>query len=375
MKRGLLAAGASGWLGLLVGCGLAANPQPPTLWMPEPVRDVAGVRVGNQVHLRWTMPKNTTDKVALKGEQRAHICWINGAVPGSVGKTPERPVPSSGLPECRAAGDSTFAPEKPAEFTAQVSAELTAGSPQVITYFVELENHSGKTAGPSNPAWVATGAAPPTASSFRAETRAAGVVLHWQPEAAQDGLVLRIHRTLVTIPGSARPSESNGAPPPEEQVLEVDLDQNDPGEALDHDAVLDHTWRYTVERVLRVELDKHPLEISGMPSEAVTIDAKDIFPPGVPAGLAVVVDDQAHALDLSWTPDTDHDLAGYVVYRRDATTGSGVERVSGKSLVVPPSFEDKDVVLGHRYAYSVSAVDQDGNESAKSAEVQEGLPQ
>ena len=211
--------------------------------------------------------------------------------------------------------------------------------------------------------------------AFRAETRAAGVVLHWQPEAAQDGLVLRIHRTLVTIPGSARPSESNGAPPPEEQVLEVDLDQNDPGEALDHDAVLDHTWRYTVERVLRVELDKHPLEISGMPSEAVTIDAKDIFPPGVPAGLAVVVDDQAHALDLSWTPDTDHDLAGYVVYRRDATTGSGVERVSGKSLVVPPSFEDKDVVLGHRYAYSVSAVDQDGNESAKSAEVQEGLPQ
>jgi hypothetical protein len=375
MKRGLLAAGASGWLGLLVGCGLAANPQPPTLWMPEPVRDVAGARVGDQVHLRWTMPKNTTDKVALKGEQRAHICWINGAAPGSAGKTPARPMPSSGLPGCHAAGDAMFPPEKPAEFTAQLPAELTAGSPQVISYFVELENHSGKTAGPSNPAWVATGTAPPTASSFRIETRAAGVVLHWQPEPKQDGLVLRIRRTLVTMPRGARPSESNGAPPPEEQALEVDLDKNDPGEALDDDAVLDHTWRYTVERVLRVELDKHALEISGMPSEAVTIDARDIFAPEIPAGLAVVVDDQAHALDLSWTPDTGHDLAGYVVYRRDVTAGSGEQRISGKALVVPPSFEDKVVVFGHRYAYSVSAVDQDGNESAKSAEVEEGLPQ
>ncbi|MGB6610620.1 MAG: hypothetical protein WBE63_12845, partial [Acidobacteriaceae bacterium] len=59
--------GASGWLVLLAGCGLASNPQPPTLWLPEPVKDLAATRVGDAVHLHWTMPKETTDKVALKG--------------------------------------------------------------------------------------------------------------------------------------------------------------------------------------------------------------------------------------------------------------------------------------------------------------------
>jgi fibronectin type 3 domain-containing protein len=49
--------------------------------------------------------------------------------------------------------------------------------------------------------------------------------------------------------------------------------------------------------------------------------------------------------------------------------------VSGKAILVPPSLEDKSVASGHRYAYSVSAVDQDGNESARSAEVEESLPQ
>jgi fibronectin type 3 domain-containing protein len=107
----------------------------------------------------------------------------------------------------------------------------------------------------------------------------------------------------------------------------------------------------------------------------VTIDAKDVFPPEVPAGVAAVADAQARAIDLSWTPDTDADLAGYVVYRRDVTAGTAMERISGKSLVVPPSFGDTTVVAGHRYAYAVSAVDQDGNESARSGEVEEELPE
>jgi fibronectin type 3 domain-containing protein len=68
-------------------------------------------------------------------------------------------------------------------------------------------------------------------------------------------------------------------------------------------------------------------------------------------------------------------LAGYVVYRRDVTAGGAVERISGSALVVGPSFSDSTVVAGHRYAYAVSAVDADGNESAQSGEVEEGLPQ
>jgi hypothetical protein len=363
-------------LGLLVlaGCGLAANPQPPTLWLPEPVRDLAGVRAGNEVHLHWTMPKNTTDKVPLKGDQTAHICWTNGSAPVPEKPVPA-PVPSSGLPGCTALGDAAFAPAKPVEYAGPLPAELATGSTRAVSFFVELRNHAGKTAGPSNPVWIATGNAPPPVTDLTVTTQAGGPVLHWQTSAAQRGTVLRIHRTLVTQPGAAKPIESGGVPPPPQQTLEVDLGASDPGQAIDRDAALDHVYRYTAERVLHVDLDHHALEISGSPSQPFTVDAKDVFPPAVPAALAVVADEQNRALDLSWTPDSDPDLAGYAVYRRDVTAGTGADRISGKGLVVPPSFEDKSVVPGHRYAYAVSAVDQDGNESARSAEVEEGLPQ
>jgi hypothetical protein len=376
------ATAASGWLVLLAGCGLAANPQPPTLWLPTPVKDLTATRVGDEVHLHWTMPKETTDKVMLKGEQRAHFCWEREAPlaekPAAAGKARSgkvgAPVPKIGPDPCRALADGMFPPDKPADFTVKMPAEFVAGAPQAVAFFVELQNHAGKTAGPSNAAWVATGAAPAGVTGLRLETRAAGVVLHWDGAAPQAKMVLRIHRTLVPKPAAAKSSGANGASP-EQQVLEVDLDKADPGVALDHDAVLDHAWKYAVERVLKVEINQHALEIAGPPSKTETIDAKDVFPPAVPAEVAAVADAQARAIDLSWTPNTDADLAGYVVYRRDVTAGTAMERISGKSLVAPPSFGDTTVVAGHRYAYAVSAVDQDGNESARSGEVEEQIPQ
>lgn len=374
-------AAASGWVLLLAGCGLASNPQPPTLWLPNPVKDLTARRVGNDVQLHWTMPKETTDKVRLKGNQKAHLCWESSAAAGK---------PGFDSKACASAGDGEFPPNKPVEFTVRMPAELVTGTPHAVSYFVELQNHAGKTAGPSNAALVATSEAPPAIADFHLETRSDGVVLHWAPAAPEAGMVLRIHQSLVQPPAATKAGaekaktpkpegphsgESNGAPPPEELTLEVDLDKTDPGEALDRDATLDHVWRYRVERVLRVEADHHALEIEGTPSETVTIDAKDVFPPAVPRGLVAIADEQAHAIDLSWTPDTEADLAGYFVYRRDVTAGTSAERVSGASPVVPPSFTDANVKPGDRYAYSVSAVDRDGNESVRSNEVEEKLPQ
>lgn len=370
MKIAPWAAAASAALLLLAGCGLAANPQPPTLWLPQPVKDLTAARVGNQVQLHWTMPKNTTDKVALRGKQRAHFCW-----------EPEKPAPAHkpAAPfdpkTCQPAGDADFAPGQAVAFTASLPAWAVAGPPRLLGYYVELQNHAGKTAGLSNAAWVPTGAAPPAVMDFRAEARADGVVLHWNPAAPEPHLVLRIHRTLIAPPHPPKPNEANGAPPPEQQTLEVDLDRSDPGGALDADATLDHIWRYTAERVQPVTLDGHALEIAGAPSAPVTIDAKNVFPPPVPTGLAAVVDTQAHSIDLSWEPDTAPDIAGYAVYRRDLTAGTPAERISGPAPIVAPSFDDSTAQPGHRYAYSVSAIDRDGNESAQSTPVEEELPQ
>ena len=365
MKSAGWALTATGWLILLAGCGLAANPQPPTLWLPEPVKNLTAERVGNQVELHWTMPRHTTDQVELKGPQHGHVCWVEGL----------RIARRVDLKMCHGNGDGEFAPDKRAWFAAQLPTELTTGTPHGVSFFVELENDAGKTAGPSNAAWISTGAAPPAATRLRLETEPDGVIVHWQPAAPEPGMVMRLHRVLVTPPKSPKPGEENGAPPPQEQTLEVDLSRNDAGGALDRDATLDHVWRYTAQRVLKVDVDSQALEIAGVASEPVTIDAKDLFPPAVPSGLASVVDEQATAIDLSWTPDTAADLAGYFIYRQDETAGTGWEKISGTTPVVPPSFDDRNVVPEHRYTYAVSAVDRDGNESARSAPVEEELPQ
>jgi hypothetical protein len=42
--RAIWVAVASGGLALLAGCGLAANPQPPTLWLPNPPKDLTATR-------------------------------------------------------------------------------------------------------------------------------------------------------------------------------------------------------------------------------------------------------------------------------------------------------------------------------------------
>jgi len=367
--RGLVPAvalGALGFASLLLGCAVTSNPQPPTLWLPAPVKDLTATRINNDVRLHWTMPKNTTDRVPLKGDQRGHICW--------------EPSPAFDAKTCQAAGDGVFAPAKPADFTAKLPPDLTTGQARAVAFYVELENHAAKSAGPSNLAWVAAGAAPAAVNGLQLAASGEGVVLHWQPSPPESGLTMRLHRTLVRgtatkTPDASKPDESNGLPPQEQQILEVDLSHADPGGAVDRDALLDHEWKYWIERVVRIEANGRSIEIAGAPSGTVSLVAKDVFPPAVPAGLAVVADTQAKAMDLSWTPDSDADIAGYIVYRRDITVGGGaLERISPKTIV-PPAWSDTTVIAGHKYAYAVSAIDQDGNESPKSAEVEEELPQ
>src|SRR5258707_1353237 len=65
-------------------------------------------------------------------------------------------------------------------------------------------------------------------------------------------------------------------------------------------------------------------------------------------------------------------LPAYHVYRRDLQEGAPAQRIA--SVNVETSFRDTEVKQEHTYAYSVSAIDQSGNESKPSPEVEETLP-
>jgi fibronectin type 3 domain-containing protein len=99
----------------------------------------------------------------------------------------------------------------------------------------------------------------------------------------------------------------------------------------------------------------------------------DVFPPAVPSGLQAVASGvgQSPFIDLIWAPDTDADLAGYNIYRYEE--GGTAAKINAE-LVSTPAYRDAAVASGKRYFYTVSAVDQRGNESARSEEATETMP-
>jgi Fibronectin type III domain len=312
---------------------MVAAPQPPSLKLPEPVTDLAAQRTGDVVTLHWTMPKRATDKVMLVEDQRAEVCrHLNGG-------------------RCDIAANLLLAPQSAADFTDHLSGALASGPLRPLTYTVELENHAGQSAGPSNAAATAAGAAPAQVADLRAQAQADG--------------------KLVEKAGAAK-----SRTPPREQAPEQTLEftGQDEGTVLDRNAALDHTYTYTVQRIAKLALEGKSVEVASAPSESITIDARDVFPPAVPQGLQTVADAEGRAIDLSWQPDTEADLAGYSVYRREAGSNTPPVRISAQGQTAP-SFRDVTAQPGHRYEYSVSAIDHDGNESQRSAEVEESLPQ
>jgi hypothetical protein len=348
---------ATGLAALVAGCGTPGAPQPPSLNLPQRVTDLAAVRTGNNVKLTWTMPLRNTDDLLLNGPVDVRICRAEG--PG----------------QCVDAGpDESLSPGKTASFVDALPQALTEGTPRLLRYSVELKNHSGRSAGVSNTAMVLAGAAPRPIDRLNAEVHRDGVVLAWSP--AGGAVPVRLVRTLLTPPQkNAKPGML--APPPEavEQSLLVET-HLDEGRALDKTAHFGETYEYRAQRVARFTADGQTLELAGVLSPPVTVNVADVFPPAVPRGLVAVATAAesgiAASIDLSWMPNTDPDLAGYAVYRRqdDGTW----KRISPAAPIVGPAFHDARVQPGYTYHYAVTAIDHSGHESARSAEATETVP-
>ncbi len=347
-------------------------PQPPSLDLPERVSDLSAVRTGNQVALTWTMPKRDTDKVPLKGTVTVRICRNESATQN-----------------CSAAAKLDLSPSADGAFTDTLPPALADGAPRVLTYFVELDNRKGRTAGQSNGAQILAGEAPAAVDGLAAEMRRDGVLLRWNPASPDTApIAIRLLRHLVSPPAN-QPAESKSAktviashPEATEQTLLVEPGphgNNDRGRALDSNIQFGATYEYRAQRVARVNVNGETLDLAGPLSAPVLINAVSTFPPAVPKGLAAVATEgeagAGPAIDLNWQPNTEADLAGYVIYRREAgSTENSWQRISSPQPIAAPGYHDATVQPGHTYEYAVSAVDEQGHESARSTEAEETVP-
>jgi hypothetical protein len=308
------------------------------------------------------MPRRSTDKVPLNTIIAVHVC---------------RREDGNAEP-CEPAGEVQLAPGIEGSFAETLPADLTGGAPRAMTYFVELNSQKNRSAGPSNGATVLAGEAPAPVAGLAAEVRKAGVVLRWVPD--RSGNAIRLRRKLLTPP---QPKPRTGplpqAPEPIEQNLVIDSkDGAMAAQALDKTITFGNTYEYRAQRVIHAPLNGSSIELDGELSAPIRVEARDVFPPAVPSGLAAVATAADATLgvvasvDLSWQPNSEVDLVGYEVYRREDTTPW--QRISGDQPVTGPAFHDTNVVAGHTYHYAVSAVDKGGHESGRSEEATETVP-
>jgi fibronectin type 3 domain-containing protein len=127
---------------------------------------------------------------------------------------------------------------------------------------------------------------------------------------------------------------------------------------VDTNASLGATYFYIVKAV----------DASGNLSKAstqVSITIQDSTPPAAPAGLSAVGSDGL--VTVTWTANTETDILAYRVFKGTAPNPTAL---AGAVLAGTTVFPDAGLTNGTAYYYRLTAVDQSGNESAFSTDVQ-----
>jgi hypothetical protein len=346
---------------LLSSCGSPGVPLPPSLELAKPVTDLHAVRKGDKVYLTWTAPILTTDRHNIRHFGATQICRSLGATMDQC-RSPVSTVAPATLSKSKkvpAAQQVTASDELPA----MLQSANTTGS---LVYAVNVLNSYGRSAGLSNQVLVPAAPTLPPPGDFHAELTADGVRLAWTPISS-----------VPAIPGlrfSYRVYRREQGSKTEAVAGEIPIGAESAAILLDRSMEWEKTYEYHATVVTLVaQANDGEQRVEGDNTPPLTVVADDVFPPAVPTGLQAVFSGPGQKLfiDLVWTPNSDPDLAGYNIYRHEQ--GVAPERVNSE-LARAPAFRDLQVLSGHQYSYSISAVDVRGNESQHSDEASETVP-
>jgi hypothetical protein len=372
LKRDLLLAVLA--VTVLVACGTPGAPRPPSLQLPLRVDDLSATRKGDKVTLSWTPPRQTTDLTNIRLRQLGPTRICRGVNDPAMVRCDEAvgELPPSGPPATKENRKATFTDILPPSLPAQQPAGFA-------TYAVEVLNARRRSAGLSNQVQVPLAPTAPAPQSINAKLFPNFILITAEPAPGFHTppgmtLALRLYRreqgasSFAEVPCVNPKGLATGMaqePIPLKPTLEA---------CADDSFAWEKTYVYKVAPVTRVlNNGKIVTEVEGDDSPAITVFAHDVFPPAAPSGLQAVYSGvgQKPFIDLTWAPNTEPDLAGYNLYRRQA--GTPAEKINHE-LIKVNSFRDNDVAAGHTYVYAVTAVDLRGNESARSEETSESVP-
>jgi hypothetical protein len=337
-------------LGLLLGCGRQGPPVAPRTVTPAAVQ---GLRVdieGGAVFVSWIRPAGNSDGSPLTN---LHEFRLSRAVQTPADLAEDRQPPFAPLavvlaeqPTNAAVLMDRYAFQDPGTADA-----FPVGSR--VSYRVEPVNASGRV-GPAATAAVELGPAPAPPTDLSAQPGDGLADLSWSaPTGIPPARGYNVYRG--SEPGLYGASPLNGSP-----LLATRFQDTTVTNGV--------TYYYVVRSVGG---DEPPFR-EGRNSAEVAVTPEDRTPPAVPTGLVAVP--FAGGVALAWNPNTEADLEGYQVYRREPESGTATRLTS--SPISTTTFTDHSAHPGATYLYSVTAVDRSPrhNESAPPAEVEVHVP-
>ncbi|MCU1243400.1 MAG: hypothetical protein JWO71_4126 [Candidatus Acidoferrum typicum] len=353
---------------LAIGCGAPGEPTPPVPPTPVRITDLATQQTGDAVQLTFTLPAKT-----VSGERLAQppaIEVLRGAVkpdglPDAKSFRTIETIPGALVGEYRAA-------DKIQIFDRISPEDLRAYPGGSLAYRVRTRASRKRASADSNTVIVRIRPVPERITSLQATVTESAIELSWSAPghtSTADPLPAiseyRIYRGEID-PASAEAAVKDLSQAKWKSPLA--LLASSPNTSY-RDTTFDFgkTYVYTVRTVIPADGGT----IESADSVPAIVTPPDIYAPAVPQGLvAAVVTPDPNApseVDLSWSINTETDVAGYHVYQSEQEGTPG--RLLTPDLLLSPAYRDTSVQPGHRYWYAVTAVDHSGNESAPCAPV------
>jgi len=344
------------------GCGAPGDPVPPAPVVPAAVKDLAAHQAGDGVELSFTLPSNSISGEKLVAPPAVEI--LRGAVKADGSADPKSfrvvyTIPGALVENYRA--------DDRVRFTDPIAPAETKSHPGgMIAYAVRTRASRKRASADSNVVSVRVYPVPAPITTVVARVTETAVELNWTALGRTSAGELinaitgyRIYRS--EIHPSASPSLPQELPAGRPESHAALLGSSETNSYSDTSFVFDHTYVYTVRSVIQVE----GVELESSDSQPVTVTPRDIFPPAAPQGLVAALLPGAapgkFVVDLSWSINLETDLAGYRVYRSEQEGTRG--QLVTPDLLPTPALRDTSVEPGHRYWYTVTAVDRAGNES------------
>jgi len=350
------------------GCGAPGEPTPPSPPVPVAITDLTAYQAGDGVQLIFTLPLKTVAGDRLLSPPAVEVVRGMPKADGSPDAKSFRVVYT--IP---AALVENYVVESHVKFIDPVApAETRAHPGGSLVYVVRTRASKKRASANSNAVSVRMYPVAEAIATLQARTTETAIELLWTAPARTSGgdplsgfSGYRIYRGELD-PAAAEASSTDLSKAKWKSPLAL---LSDADESAYRDTLFDfgRTYAYIVRSVVLVE--GHPLESAD--SNSAVITPRDTFPPAAPQNLVAAALPGASPgsvlADLSWSINLETDLAGYRVYRSEEQETRGV--LLTRDLLLAPAYRDTSVEPGHRYWYSVTAVDRAGNESDRSAAV------